>query len=80
MRRVLERFTLTGRVAYPKKKCINKTTINEGMVFNVLTNGYENPHVLSQRQISNNFNISLSSVQRVLKKDKLHPYHMIITQ
>ncbi|RZC39069.1 HTH 24 domain containing protein, partial [Asbolus verrucosus] len=38
-----------------------------------------NPHV-SQRQISREIEISQSSVLRILKSERFHPYHVILVQ
>jgi predicted transcriptional regulator len=81
LKKLLDRFILTGSVAYPKKVFRPAHTIitNDEAQFNVIATVIENQQV-SQRQIACSLEISQSSVQRVLKKHRFHGYHMTLNQ
>lgn len=76
--KIIERFKRTGNVAYEKtereKSALNQT--NEG---NVLLKVAEDPHI-SVRQMAMEFDISKSSVHRILKRHNMHPYHIQLHQ
>lgn len=72
---LLERFIETGSVSYPQKQKRVKSIVNEENEFVILTALIENPHV-STRQLENNFNISKTSIRRIIKKNKFHPYRI----
>lgn len=80
--RLKQNFLENGDISYKKankKKYITEDEENEHVVISALT---ENPHI-SQRKISRDYGISRSSVQRIMKKHKYHPYriqlHQLIT-
>jgi len=76
--KLLNRFTETGSVAYAKHR-YPKPIANEMMEFNVVGSVIENPHV-SQRELSRDLQVSKSTVQRILKQEKFHPYRIVLTQ
>lgn len=78
--RVLERFIDTGSVKYKKKKIENRNAVNDENALQVLLHLQENPH-LSCRQIADQYiDISKSSVNRILKVNKFHPFHIELHQ
>lgn len=77
-RKLLERFRNSGHVQYPKK-VFNNPVVHEENEFLVLGAVQENP-TASVREISNTFDISKSSVHRILKKHRYHPYHVQLHQ
>lgn len=64
---LLDRFTETGSVGYSQKQERLKSVLNEDTEFNILTAIIENPHV-STRQLEKNFDLSRTSVRRIIKK------------
>lgn len=56
-----------------------RSALSEEVKINVLLSVEENPHV-STRQIARELEISQSSVERVLKVEKFHPYKITILQ
>lgn len=82
-RRVFERllrdFRGTGSVAYAKARRRTVFVGNEDTEMNILCTIIENPHI-SQRQISQNMNVSRRSIGRIIKKYKYHPYRTILHQ
>lgn len=74
-----ERFENSGNVAYPLKKMFNRPVMNEENEFLVLASIQENPH-LSTRQLSRETAISKSSVNRIIRKHRYHPYHISLHQ
>ncbi|MVN23873.1 DUF4817 domain-containing protein, partial [Staphylococcus aureus] len=77
-RKVLGRFVETGSINYSKHERIKPAT-NEDNELQVLLAVEEDPS-RSQRQIGEIVDISERSVQRVLKKHRLHPYHVQLHQ
>lgn len=73
------RFEATGSVAYPKKVYENKNVSNEETELNVLLALQQDPNI-SVREISRDTDISKSSVNRIIKKNKYHPYHLALHQ
>lgn len=76
---LLQTFCETGSVSYKKQtkeKCVVNNEDNE---FLVLGSVVENPNV-SSREISRQTGISQTSVCRILKKHKYHPYHIQLHQ
>ncbi|KZC08661.1 Laminin subunit alpha-2 [Dufourea novaeangliae] len=56
-----------------------KLVINENNTVNILAAIKLNPQI-SQRKLAQTSHISRSSIQRILKQQKYHPYHLILTQ
>lgn len=77
-RKLMERFERTGSVAYDKnsRRKFVRTEENE---LNVLLAITENPHI-GQRPLAHQVDIARSSVQRVIRAHKMHPYHMQLLQ
>jgi hypothetical protein len=78
-RRLKNRFEDTGNVFYKKKIFENKAVSNEENEMNVLLTLQENPY-LSCRQMEAQLDISKSSVNRIVRKHKYHPYHISLHQ
>lgn len=77
--KLLERFVNSaGSVAYSTKN-YNGRVVNEENEFVVLGSVQENPRV-STREISRTTGISATSVRRILKKHKYHPFHIQLHQ
>lgn len=77
--KVKTRFENSGSICYPSKVYVNRTVINEVNELDALLSLAENPHS-SCRQIESQLNISKSSVNRIIKKHRYHPYHMSLHQ
>lgn len=77
-RTVLERFVTTGSVQ-KKKRNRNSIVATEEREFHVVALLQENPH-RSIREISKTVEISATSVYRIVKKHKYHPYHIQLHQ
>lgn len=77
--KLLRRFVETGSVAYKKRMVINKPVINEENELRVLLAVQENHHV-SQTGIFQQTGVKETSVRRILKKFKYHPYHIELHQ
>lgn len=77
-RRLLNRFVETGDVKYKKEERIKSAT-NEDKELEALLHATENPHT-SQRELGVACSISERSVQRILKKNKYHAYHIQMHQ
>lgn len=75
---LLERFERTGNVSYEKQERAKPVTHEENEVM-IMTAIVENPHT-SSRQLSTNLDISRTSIQRIIKKHKFHPYHIQLHQ
>lgn len=73
-KRVKERFESTGDVKY-RKKNRSRVVTHEENELSVLLSVEENPHC-SIRRISNHLDISKTSVNRILRRHKFHPYHL----
>lgn len=69
-----DRFNRTGSVNYEKHER-TKTSVTEENEMNVLMAVTENPHT-SIRSIFNEQELSYYSVQKILSKNKMHPYHI----
>lgn len=77
--RLLEVFRETGSVSY-KKVCRQKPiTGNEENEFLVIGSAVEDPQT-SQRKISHETGISRQSIQRILKRNRFHPYKIQMHQ
>lgn len=76
---LLERFEQTGNVAFTKHNVLNKHTTNEENELTVLLVVQENPQI-STAEIERVTDIERTSIKRILKKHKYHPYHMELHQ
>lgn len=56
-----------------------KPVTNENNSVNILAAITLNPHI-SQRKLAQTSHISRTSIQRILKRQKYHPYHLILSQ
>ncbi|KZC08660.1 hypothetical protein WN55_11277 [Dufourea novaeangliae] len=56
-----------------------KLVINENNTVNILAAITLNPQI-SQRKLAQTSHMSRSSIQRILKQQKYHPHHLILTQ
>lgn len=77
-RKVMDRFDNSGTVDYCKH-VRKKRTFTEENELNVLLAVTEDPHI-SQREIGLQMDIGRTSVQRILKDNKMHPYHVQLLQ
>jgi len=73
-----KRFDSTGSVHY-LKRIVNSKVFTEENELNVLLTLQENPHV-SVRAIEKQLNLSKASVQRIIKKNRYHAYHISLHQ
>lgn len=71
-------FEESGNVMYKKQERANPV-LNEENAFSVLLSVTENPHV-SARNLSRVLDISQSSISRIIKNNKYHPYHIQLLQ
>lgn len=78
LERLVDRFNRTGSVAYEKRER-TKPVVTEENEFNVMLEVTHNPHV-STREISRQQDINERSVRRILRKNKMHPYHIQLHQ
>lgn len=76
--RLMERFDNTGKVVYEKKER-TKNVVNEENETVILLSVIEDPH-RSTRELARENDISRSSVHRILRKNKFHPYHVQLVQ
>lgn len=76
--RVIREFTTEGTV-HKRKKNRKRTSTGENNEINVLAQVAVDPHV-STRQISQGAGISQTSVCRILKRHKFHPFHISLHQ
>lgn len=76
--KLMERFERTGSVSYTKIKRQKRSRTDENEI-NVLLTVIENPHI-GQRQLSQQVDVDRRSVQRILKDNKMHPYHIQLQQ
>lgn len=76
--RIKHQFEETGTIIDGKSERYQSVT-NEEACFNVALNLVENPHS-STRSISREMGISQTSVSRMVRKLKFHPYHMQLLQ
>ena len=70
-----ERFERTGTVSYEVKHRVQ----NEETEFAIIGSVVEDPHS-STRQIGQQLSLSQSTVSRVLRRNKFHPYHVQLLQ
>lgn len=77
-RKLLDRFTETGSVNYKKQERTKRVT-NEENELSVLLTVTEHPHI-SQKGIAQATDINEISVQRILKKNHSHAYHIQLHQ
>jgi Mga helix-turn-helix domain len=77
-RQTLARFRESGSVNH-KKRQKNGHIVNEETEIQVLASVHVNPQV-STRQLANELDISQSSVSKILRKHKFHPYHISLNQ
>lgn len=71
--RVAERFNRTGSVCYTKP-IRQKPVMNEETEFTVMAAVVETPSS-SSRDLSRTLDVSRTTVRRVIKKNRFHPYH-----
>jgi Helix-turn-helix domain (DUF4817) len=76
--KLLERFERTGNVLY-KKNTREKRAQTEENQLDVLLTVTENPYI-GQRPISQQIGVKRCTVQRILKSQKMHPYHIQLLQ
>lgn len=76
--RTITKFTTDGSVQ-PKKKTRTTTVTGENNEIAVLAAVANNPHV-STREIARDSGMSQSSVWKILKRNKFHPYHVSLHQ
>lgn len=79
LRRLLVRFRETGTVNYKKPIFLNPAVCNDENKNLVMQSIIENPHC-STRNIARQLNMSQTSVSRIIRKNKFHPYKMIVHQ
>lgn len=72
------RVRTTGSVISRTRNRV-KQIINEDNKVNILAAVNINPHI-SQRQLERESNISQTSIRRLLKTEKFHPYHLVLHQ
>lgn len=73
-RSLLEKFNRTGSVHYEKHRRVKRVT-GENNELAILQSVIENPNI-SSRKISEQIAISQTSVSKVLRRHKFHPYHI----
>lgn len=73
-RKLRDRFERTGNVHYEKTKRIHEVS-NENAQINILTRIIENPNT-SVREVSEEQGASRSLINKIIKKNKLHPYRL----
>lgn len=76
--RTIKQFITDGNVQ-PKKRTRRATVTGENNEIAVLAAVAHNPHV-STREIVRDSGLSLTSVWRILKRHKYHPYHVSLHQ
>ena len=76
--RVIKQFSEEGSVQ-PKKRRRRRTATDEDREVAVLAAVNYDPHV-SSRELATNAGMSKSSVLRILKRHKFHPYHVSLHQ
>src|ERR1700729_1261998 len=76
--KLMERFQATGSVAYNKINKEKRTQTEENQL-NVLLAVTENPHI-GQRPISRQVDVERRTVQRILRANNMHPYHIQLLQ
>lgn len=74
LQNLMERFSQTGKVEYPKP-VRDKPVRTEEKELDVMLQVVENPSV-SQENVADALNVSKSTVQRVLKQNRFHAYHI----
>lgn len=76
--RILKEFTTSGSVK-AKKRTRRRTVTAENNEIAVLAAVAANPHI-SSRDVAHASGISRTSVRRILRRHKFHPYHMSMHQ
>lgn len=77
-RNLLDRFLTTGSINYPKHERF-RSVVTEENEFSIIATVVEHPHV-STRELSREMEFARSSVRRILKKNKFHPFHVQLLQ
>lgn len=77
--RLIQRVRETGTVDYKKPNFENPPVCHEDIENEVMLQVVEKPHT-STREIANEIGVSQSSVSRIIRKNKFHPYKMIVHQ
>lgn len=72
------RFDRTGTVKY-EKHSRDATAVTVDNEYKVMISIVEDPNV-STRQLSNQLDISNTTIRRIIKKNKYHPYHIQLHQ
>lgn len=75
----LERRVRTTGCVIAKTHNRNKRIVNEDNKVNILADVNINPHI-SQCQLERKSGISRTSIRRILKAEKYHPYHLVLHQ
>lgn len=78
LERLMERFNRTSSVKYEKHER-SKTSITEENEMNVMLAVVENPHT-SIRSVAREQGLNYYCVQKILSKNKMHPYHIQLHQ
>lgn len=76
---LMERFDVSGSVEYKKRRVVNRSATNEEKEMEILLHVQDNPKV-SSRELANTCDTSQSTVNRITRKYKYHPYHMELHQ
>lgn len=77
-KKLLDRFLNTGSVNY-QKEVRRKNVTNEENEFQVMTSLIDNPHT-SLSELQQQLDISATSIRRIIKKNKFHPFHIQLHQ
>lgn len=78
-KKLLETFRATGGVNYPKKAILKPVIHDNDNQFLVLGSVIENPNT-STRVVARETGLSQSSVSRILRQHKYHPFHIEMHQ
>lgn len=78
-RKVKDRFERTGSVKYERRSHHQNVTASEENKMSVMLSVIENPHT-SCRTIATNLGLGKSSVNKILRQAKFHPYHIKLNQ
>lgn len=76
--RLMDRFDRNGAVKYEKHERL-KPVVNEQNEFNVIASVVEDPHG-GTADISDMLTLAQTSVKRILRKNKFHPYRLQLSQ
>lgn len=77
--RILQNLRNSGHLGNKRKRVEHRSATNENMEIAILAAIENNPHV-SSRELARDSGISQRSVLRILKRHKLHPYHIALHQ